>query len=183
MFKMKYEEKILYREKKFKGNIIELETYGVELPDGRNATRDVVVHPGASVVIPINNDNEVYMVRQFRTPIEKELLELPAGKLDKNEAPRDCALRELKEETGLSAGKIEHIISIHTTPGFSNEVIHVYLATELEVGSSNADPDEFILCEKHHIDDLVNMVFEHKITDAKTIIGLLSAVKIIKDKN
>lgn len=177
---MNLEEKTISRKHIYQGNIIKVETLKVSLPDGREATRDLVLHPGASAVIPLSKNDELYMVRQYRKAIEKESLEIPAGKLDKDEDPILCAERELKEETGLSADQITHIISFCSTPGFSNEVLHLYVATGLNEGESNADDDEFITSEKIPVKVLSEMVLSGEITDAKTIIGILFAEKIIK---
>jgi len=176
---MKYEEKTIGREITYRGGIIDVETLEVVLPDGKKATRDVVLHPGASVVIPVNDKGEVYMVTQYRKPIESSTLELPAGKLDQGEDPKVCAIRELGEETGLEANKVEHLTSIHSTPGFSNEVLHIYMATELTEGEAHADEDEFVDCKKYHIKDLVDMIFKNEITDAKTIVGILMVDKLL----
>ena len=177
---MNYEEKTVSRKQIYQGNIINVELLTVTLPDGREATRDVVLHPGASVVLPLSESGELYMVRQFRKPLEKVSLELPAGKLDHGEEPQVCAERELKEETGLTAENISHLISIHTTPGFSNEVLHLYVATGLAEGDSCADEDEFITSEKLPVGELVDMVLKGEITDAKSIIGILLAEKIVR---
>lgn len=177
---MEYTEKTLKTEDIYKGNIIKVQNLTVSLTNGKEATRDIVLHPGASVVVPINEKGELYMVKQFRKPLDITTLELPAGKLDSvGEDPRLCAERELMEETGLRAESLEHLISIHTTPGFCNEVIHMYTATGLNQGEACTDEDEFLDVEKIHISELVNMVLEHKITDAKTIIGILLAEKMI----
>lgn len=177
---MDYEEKTVSRKHIYQGNIIKVESLTVTMPNGKNATRDLVSHPGASVVLPLNEKDELYMVRQFRKPLEMVSLELPAGKLDPGEDPQTCAERELKEETGLAAGKIVHLVSIHTTPGFSNEVIHLYAATNLKEGDSNADEDEFITTEKIPVKELADMVLKGAITDAKSIIGILLAEKIVR---
>ncbi|MCX7923314.1 MAG: NUDIX hydrolase [Clostridia bacterium] len=177
---MNYEEKTLSRKLVYKGGIIDVESQTVLLPDGREASRDVVLHPGASVVIPISEAGELYMVRQYRKPIGKTTLEIPAGKLDAGEDPLVCAQRELKEETGLEAKNIKHLISVHSTPGFSNEVLHMYAATELQEGEACSDEDEFISSEKIKISELIDMVLNHEITDAKTVIGVLLADKIVK---
>ncbi len=180
---MDYSEKTLKTEDIYKGNIIKVQNLTVSLPNGKEATRDIVLHPGASVVIPINEKGELYMVKQFRKPLDITTLELPAGKLDSaKEDPKVCAQRELMEETGLRAGKIEHLISIHTTPGFCNEVIHMYTATDLTQGEACADEDEFLDVEKVHVSELVDMIMNHKITDAKTIIGILMAERLIEGK-
>lgn len=177
---MNYEEKTVSRKLMYKGNIIKVESLTVTLPDGREATRDLVTHPGASVIMPLTGNNELYMVRQFRKPLEKVSLELPAGKLDFGEDPQVCAERELKEETGLTAENIKHMVSIHTTPGFCNEVLHLYTATGLTEGDSCADEDEFITSEKIPVGDLVDMVLRGEITDGKSIIGILLAEKIVR---
>ncbi|OPX43640.1 ADP-ribose pyrophosphatase [Ruminiclostridium hungatei] len=178
---MEYSEKTLKTEDIYKGNIIKVQNLTVSLPNGKEATRDIVLHPGASVVVPVNENGEIYMVRQFRKPLDFTTLELPAGKLDApGEDPKICAERELMEETGLRAENIEHLISIHTTPGFCNEVIHMYMATGLTQGESCTDEDEFLDVDKIHVSKLVDMILEHKITDAKTIIGVLLAERKIK---
>ncbi|WP_024834315.1 NUDIX domain-containing protein [Ruminiclostridium josui] len=180
---MDYNEKTLKTEDIYKGNIIKVQNLTVSLPNGKEATRDIVLHPGAAVVVPINEKGELYMVKQFRKPLDMTTLELPAGKLDSaQEDPKLCAERELMEETGLRAGKIEHLISIHTTPGFCNEVIHMYVATELTQGDSCTDEDEFLDVEKIHVSKLVDMILNHEITDAKTIIGVMMAEKILREK-
>jgi len=175
-----YEEKQVSEEHIYEGNVIKVSKVSVLLPNGKEATRDIVYHPGASVVVPMSDNRALYMVRQYRTPINQISLELPAGKLDPGEDPLICATRELKEETGLEAKEIQHIISINTTPGFSNEVIHMYLATGLQEGVACADEDEFISTEKIGIDTLIEMILDHEITDAKSIIGILLADKISK---
>lgn len=177
---MKYQEKTVSKKDIFRGNIINVASLTVTLPNGKEATRDIVYHPGASVVIPISSEGELHMVRQYRKPIEMTSLEIPAGKLDPGEPPEECARRELKEETGLKAALIKHIISIHSTPGFCDEVLHMFVAMELEQGEQCADEDEFISTEKIHIKDLLDMVLKHEITDAKSIIGILLADKILK---
>jgi len=179
---MNYEEKTVSRKQVYNGNIINVERLTVTLPNGKEASRDVVLHPGASVVIPIGDDGSIYLVRQYRKPIEKVSLELPAGKLDPGEDPEVCARRELEEETGLTAGKFKHLISIHTTPGFSNEVLHLYAAAELKEGDAHTDEDEFLSTEKVKIEELINLILNHEITDAKTIIGAFLAEKILAGK-
>ena len=179
---MNYEEKTVSEKHIYTGKIINVDLLTVTLPDGRQATRDIITHPGASVVVPLNEKGEVYMVRQYRKPIEDVSLEIPAGKLDHGEDPKVCAERELKEETGLVAEHVTHLISIHSTPGFSNEVLHLYVATGLSEGESCADEDEFISTEKYAVAELEDLILKGEITDAKTIIGILYADKIINGK-
>lgn len=176
---MNYEEKTVSEQHIYTGNIINVDRITVTLPDGRLATRDIVKHPGASAVIPLNENGEMYMVRQFRKPLESVSLEIPAGKLDAGEDPAVCAARELKEETGLNARQVIHLVSIHSTPGFSNEILHIYAAVGLNEGQSCADEDEFISTEKYTVAELIDMVLTGKITDAKSITGIFLADKIM----
>ena len=179
---MNYEEKTVSEKHIYSGNIINVEHVTVTLPDGRQATRDLVMHPGASAVVPLNENGEVYMVRQYRKAIETVTLEIPAGKLDFEEDPRICAERELKEETGLKAKVITHLVSMHSTPGFSNEILHLYAATCLNEGESCSDDDEFISTERYPVSQLLEMVFKGEITDAKSIIGIMMAERIMNGK-
>ena len=177
---MEYYEETIKVERKYTGNIINVEKLTVRLPDGKEATRDVVRHPGASVVVPVTDDKSLLLVTQFRKPNNMVSLELPAGKLDNGEDPEMCAKRELHEETGFISGKLVKLLSIHSTPGFSDEVLHMYLASDLIEDKACPDADEFISCKKYSITDCINMVADGKITDAKTIIGVFIAEKIIK---
>lgn len=171
---MEYTEKTLDKRVIYNGKFINVELQTVRLPDGSISTRDIVTHPGASVIIPMNENNEIYLVRQYRKPIERISLELPAGKLDPGEKPVECARRELLEETGLIAGEIKHLISVHSTPGFCNELLHIFMATKLQsTGSTCTDSDEFLTCRKYSLDKLTDMIYDNIITDAKTIIGIL----------
>ena len=149
---MNYYEKTVDEKHVYKGNIINVDVLTVTLPNGKTATRDIVRHPGAAAVIPLNEKGEIYMVRQFRKPLDAVSLEIPAGKLDRGEDPAVCAARELKEETGLTADKLTYLVSVHSTPGFSDEVLHLYAATGLKEGDSCADEDNYPT-EKYHIDN------------------------------
>ncbi|NLY18905.1 MAG: NUDIX hydrolase [Clostridiaceae bacterium] len=177
---MNYYEKTIKDERKYTGNIINVSRLTVELPNGKVATRDVVSHPGAAVVVPITDDGMLLMVTQYRKPCDMISLELPAGKLDDGEDPEVCAKRELLEETGYLAGNMVKALNIHSTPGFSDELLHMYVATNLIKSEACPDEDEFITCSKHSIPDLINMIKEGKITDAKTIVGIFLADKIKK---
>ena len=179
---MNFYEKTVSEKEIYRGNIIDVDLLTVTLPDGREATRDIVRHPGAAAVIPLNEKGEIYMVRQFRKPLDAVSLEIPAGKLDAGEDPVICAGRELKEETGLTAEKLTFLVSLHSTPGFSDEVIHLFAATGLKEGDSCADEDEFITTEKYSVAELIDMVLKGKITDAKSMIGILLADRIISGK-
>ncbi len=116
----------------------------VELPNGRVTGRDLVRHPGAAAVVALTETGKIVLVRQYRTAIDRVTVEIPAGKLDPGEDPLDCAKRELLEETGFSAGRIQYLTTIATTPGFCDEVIHIYMATGLTFSGANPDDDEFV---------------------------------------
>ncbi len=176
---MKYNEKTLKSEVKFEGNIIKLRVDTVLLPSGREATRELIEHPGGVAILPVDDDGNVYLVSQFRKPIEKTLLEAPAGKLAYGESHYDCGVRELKEETGLTAGKITYLGYIIPTPGYTNELIHLYLAQELSHGEQNTDEDEFVDVEKMNFDKVYNMCISGEISDAKTVAVVFRAKEVI----
>ena len=152
----------------------------VELPNGNKATREWIKHPGASSVIPLLPDNQIILVRQYRYPVAQVTLEVPAGKLDKaGEDPLICARRELSEETGYTAGKIWKLTTIATTVGFSNEVIHLYAASDLKPGKIHPDDDEFINVVKMPLTAALQLVETGKIIDPKSIISILLLAKQI----
>ncbi len=160
----------------FEGRLVKVHKLDVTLPDGRPALREVVRHPGASAVVPVDGDGMVTMVKQFRTAVGKVLLEVPAGKLDSKDEDRLLAAkRELREETGLSAENWIHLTDIVTTPGFCDERISIYLATGLTRGETDPDEDEFLNVEKMPLSELVAMAMRGEISDSKTLIGLLMA--------
>lgn len=175
-------EKKLSSEQIFDGKVVKLFVDKVELPDGKEAIREIVRHPGAVCVIPVTDDNEVIMVRQYRYAFETEMLEIPAGKLEPGEDPFDAVKRELEEESGVVANKIEYLGEIFTTVAIFDEKIHTYLATELEFKSSHPDEDEFLEIEKIPLDILVDMVMNGKIRDSKTQIAILKAHKILSER-
>lgn len=166
---MELEEKIIEREEKYKGDFLVLERVKVELPDGNNAERDIVRHPGAVAIVAFKDDNTILMVEQFRVALNQKMLEIPAGKLEKNEKPIDCAQRELEEETGYKAKSLKHIGSIATGAGFTDEIIHIFKATELYKGEKGGDDDEFIDVSLYNIEDIKKLIKEGKIIDTKTI--------------
>lgn len=145
----------------------------VELPNGRIAAREVVEHPGAVAVLAQSAPDTVVLVRQFRYPINELSLELPAGKLERGEDPLQAAHRELAEETGYAAGKMEFVMSFYSTPGFSDERMHLYLATDLQAGEPQPDDDEFVDCLTFDRSTLSRMIRDGALVDAKTLVGLL----------
>lgn len=168
-------EKIVHKTRVFEGRIINLRVDEVTLPNGSTATREVVEHPGAVAVVPVRSDGSVIMVKQYRHPAAKIMLEIPAGKLDVNENPDICAVRELEEETGYKAGNIQKLAAVYTTPGFTNEIIHIYMATDLKETKQNTDEDEFIDIEYYSPIQLKELAKAGEIDDAKTLLGLFMA--------
>ncbi len=179
---MKLEEKRKSSEEIFDGVAIHLYRDVVELPDGRDAVREVIRHPGAVCVLPVTDDGQVYFVRQFRYAFEKVTLEAPAGKLEKGEDILEAAKRELKEETGLTASKMTFIGDMYTTPALIDEVIHLYIAEGLCEGEQSLDDDEFINVEKMSLDEAVKLVTDGKIKDSKTQVIILRADRFFEEK-
>ncbi len=158
----------------FEGTLLHVCRDTVKLPNGKTATREWIKHPGASSVIPLTEDGSVILVKQYRYPVGQITLEVPAGKLDApDEDPLVCATRELSEETGYTADKIEKLTTIATTVGFSNEYIHLYVATGLHAGRQHTDEDEFINVLKVPLKEAVQMVWDGKIIDAKSVVSIL----------
>ncbi|MBO4983740.1 MAG: NUDIX hydrolase [Clostridia bacterium] len=175
-------EKKLSSRQIFDGVVVKLYVDDVELPNGKKSVREVVRHPGAVCVVPVTDEGEVIMVRQFRYAFNQVLLEVPAGKLEPNEDPLEAALRELEEESGVVASKVEHIGEIYTTVAIIDEKIHVYLATGLTYKNAHPDDDEFLEVEKIPLKTLVDMVMNGEIKDSKTQIAILKADKILSER-
>ena len=160
-------------EQKFSGRLIDLYLDQVELPNGEMTTREWIDHPGAVCLIPILPDGKICLIRQFRYGPREEFIEIPAGKLDAGEAPLDCAYRELEEETGYRTNKLTFLTNIHPAIGFSNEKMWMYLAEELELSKKKLDEDEFLELLPTPLNKALEWVFSGKITDVKTIIGIM----------
>jgi ADP-ribose pyrophosphatase len=166
-------EKLVLSQEIFQGRIINVQVDTVELPDGKTAQREVVRHPGAVVIVPLTEQGEVVMVRQYRHPTGEILLELPAGKRDGDEAPLDCARRELEEETGYSANEWQVICSFYTSPGFCDELLYLVLAKGLVMGKAHPDEGEFIDVVTLPLAEACRMVLSGEIKDGKTCLGIL----------
>ncbi len=174
---MIFEEKTVSSEEIYKGKIVTLKVDQVAMPGGKLAARELVAHPGGVGVVALTGENEVILVKQYRKPIEKAIYEIPAGKLDPGEEHRSCGLRELEEETGLRAGRFEYLGFIYPSPGFTDEVTHMYLATELYQGEMHPDPDEYLDIVRVPVDEVVERILSNEISDAKTVAGVLKAVR------
>ena len=174
-------EKKLTSKQVFDGVVVKLFVDEVELPDGKKSVREVVRHPGAVCVIPIDENGDVIMIKQFRYPFEEVLYEIPAGKLEIGEDPYEAAKRELEEETGVNASKIEYIGTMYTTVAILDEKIHMYLATGITYKDAHPDEGEFLEVEKIPLSTLVDMVMDGKIPDSKTQIAILKAEKLLKN--
>ena len=173
------QERKLSSEMKFDGKLIKV-TYDVAEVDGKEAWREVVHHPGASAVVAIDEENRIIMEKQFRYALNDYLLEIPAGKLDAGEDPLVCAKRELEEETGIIASEWISLGTIATSPGFCNEVIHLYIAKGLSKGEIHWDEDEYVEVERYTFDELLQRIKEEKIKDSKSLSALLLAMPYLK---
>lgn len=163
------------RENIYKGRIVDLWREEVRLPNGHEITLEVIHHPGASAIAAVDDTQHVTLIHQFRHAVGGYIWELPAGKLDGGEPPLECAVRELREETGLIAEEMIHLGSIVTTPGFCDEVIHMYLARGLRQADANLGVDEVLTVERMPIARALQMISTGEIRDAKSIAGLVMA--------
>lgn len=155
------------------GKVFDLQIDEIEYESGNSGIREVALHYGGAVVIPVTNEGKIVMVSQYRYPLKRNLLELPAGKLSINEDPKECAGRELTEETGYSAKEILHIGSIFTTPGFCTEELHIFLATGLTAGNHNREEGEFgMQVYEFFPEEIKEKIMNGEIADAKTICGI-----------
>lgn len=168
-------EKVLSSKVTFEGRIFTVHVDDIELPDGKKAKREIVEHHGGVGVIAVDENKEVFVVRQYRAPFSEVLLEIPAGKLNKDEDPYECGIRELEEETGFRADKIVHLGEFFPSPGYCHEKINIYMATELHKVGQHLDDGEFLEVSKIPLDELYEMVMQNKISDAKTVIAILKA--------
>ena len=135
-------EKITKTERVYDGHLVKLDLLDVELQNGEASKREVIKHPGAVAMVPLDDENNVFLVKQFRIAAEDVILEIPAGTLNPNEAPEDCAIRELQEEVGYKPNKVESLSGIYTAPGYTSEYIHLFLTTDLVASVLEADADE-----------------------------------------
>ncbi len=179
---MLYEEKTMKSDKIYEGKIVNLRVDTVEMPDKKYSKREIVEHAGAVAMICITPDDSMILVRQYRKAVESFLLEIPAGKLELNEEPRETAIRELREEIKMDPKKLTYLSEFYTSAGYCNEKIHLFLAEELVKGDYESEPGEFLEVVEIPIEELVKMVRLGEIMDSKTIIGIFIAKKFIDER-
>ncbi|MBQ7968363.1 MAG: NUDIX hydrolase [Clostridia bacterium] len=166
-------EKTVSSEVKFDGRIMTVVRDTVEMSDGSKSFREVVHKNGGVCVVPLTKDNEVVFVNQFRYPYGEIVKEVPAGKMEKGEDPLKCGMRELSEETGYSSDNIISLGTQYPSPGFTDEILYMYLATDVKEGNAHLDEGEFLVVEKIPLEEAVKMVFDGRIVDGKTQTALL----------
>lgn len=168
------EEKTVSSEKIFSGNVISLQVDEVVLPNGKKAKRELIKHPGAVAIIAITDENKMVMVEQYRKALERTIIEIPAGKIEKGEEAAVCAKRELEEETGYDCDSLELLNSFYTSPGFADEIVHVYIAKGLTKKENPAglDEDEFVNLMELTLDEANIAIAEDRICDAKTVFAV-----------
>jgi ADP-ribose pyrophosphatase len=166
----KFEEKTIKSETLYEGKIIQLQLDDVKLPNGKTSKRELIKHPGAVAVIALKDDGKIIMVEQYRKALERSIIEIPAGKLEPGEEPEKTALRELEEETGYGAKSIESLISFYTSPGFADELVHVFLVKDLYVleNASEPDEDEFVELLEVTLEEAQQLLDDQRVYDAKT---------------
>ena len=167
------EEKTIFSKRIYEGAILNLRLDRVTVKDGRTSNREIVEHDGGVIILGLTPEGKIPMIRQYRKAAEQIMFELPAGKLEKNEDPADAALREFKEETGYTAGRIRHITEFYTSVGYSEELLHVFFAEDLTAGDTDFDDNESIDIEEYPPEILFDMIDSGKINDGKTLIALL----------
>ena len=169
-------ERAVARRDVYDGRIVQLHVDEVELPNGHRTTREVVEHSDAVVVLPVDRSGRALLVRQYRYPIGRDLLEAPAGGIDPGESPEQAAQRELQEEIGYRAGRLDGLGAFWTAPGFCTEYMYAYLARDLSPSSLPPDEDEDIVVERHSLDSIREMIRDGRIVDAKTIAAFWMAL-------
>jgi ADP-ribose pyrophosphatase len=167
------ETAILSHQEVYSGKIVKLHVDTIRQASGRDTIREVVLHPGGVAAIPVLNDGRLLLIRQFRYPIGKFILEIPAGKLDSGQPPIETIAREIEEETGYSAGVLTHESTFYTTPGISNESIHLFLARDLTLKAQRLEEGEHITVEAYSLEECLEKIQTGEIDDGKTILGIL----------
>ncbi len=172
-------EKLIESRQIYRGRIVSLRVDQVELPSGRRTTREIVEHPSSVAIVAIDPEENVLLVSQFRRAVGRELLEIPAGKLEPGEEPIQCANRELREETGYLAQEMKKLGGFYASPGFCSEFFHLYLATKLKPTGQSFNPDEIDRLVRVPLSKISALITSGEICDAKSVAGLLLAINIL----
>ncbi|MBZ0198769.1 MAG: NUDIX hydrolase [Ignavibacteriaceae bacterium] len=168
----------------FRGKVFDLKVDEITYDSGNKGIREVAIHSGGSVVVPVTNEGKIVLVKQYRYPFLKYMLEMPAGKLEKGEDPYLCAVRELEEETGYKAASVVKLGAIATTPGFCTEILHLYIATGLTPGNHNREEGEATMkVFEYSFDEVENLIAAGELYDAKSICAFHMAVSKLHQKN
>ena len=165
-------EKTISSKTVFEGKVFNVEIKDITTPEGNSSTREIVKHPGGACILPVDDEGNCYLVKQFRSPFEKVMLEAPAGKLEKDEDPFHCVSREITEETGFTARNIEFMGAVAATPGYCSEIITLYIGTGLEYKGGVPDPNEYLATVKMPLAEAIGMADRGEINDAKTLVLL-----------
>ncbi len=169
------EIKRLKRELKYEGVVVDIYSDTVALPNGNTAHWDFIHHDGAAAVVPVRSDGKILMVRQYRNALDRATLEIPAGKVDSPDEPKiECARRELEEETGYRGGNLQYLISVNTTVALCDELIEIYVATDLTPIGQHLDEDEFVDVEACDLEELCRMIYAGEMRDSKTVAAILA---------
>lgn len=176
---MHLQEKTVSSEVRYEGMIFTITHDTAQLENGNLAGRDVLHHTGGVCVIPVTDNNEIYLVKQFRYPFKEITVEIPAGKLDAGEDHAECGRRELLEETGLTCSEYTYLGRLYPVPAYDTEIIHIYMAKGLSLNNQNLDDDEFLDVETVPLSEAVEMVMDGRIVDAKTQIAILKVARIL----
>lgn len=179
---MELTEKTIDSTEVFAGRLVKLRVDRVRLPDGRETTREIVVHRGAVTAVPMIDSDVIVMVRQFRQAAGETLLEIPAGTLDPGEDPEECAARELREEIGYHPGRLTLMFRSYLAPGYSSEMLHTFLAEQLSSVDARSDDDEFLEVVNVPMKRAIDMIRAGDIKDAKTICGIMMAQRILDSR-
>ena len=174
------EEKMLSSELEFDGQRFRVKIDAVLMPSGRESSREVVEVGNAVTIVPVDNEGKVLLVRQYRYPVGKELLELPAGGIDGDESPEEAVRREMQEETGYLPGRVERLGGFYSAPGFCTEYLYLYLAADLKESRLYAEDTEMIQVERYSPGEITRLIASGEIEDAKSIVGLLTLLSTLK---
>lgn len=177
---MIYEERTMKSDKLYEGKMLNLRIDTVEMPDKKYSKREIIEHPGSVAILPIINNDEIVLVKQYRKAVEDFLYEIPAGKFELNEEPKQTAIRELKEETGYIADDIEYMLEFYPTPGYCDEKIFIFLANNLKFVGDDQDENEYIEVKTFKINEVIRMIKLGEIMDGKTIIAIEIAKQYIE---